>query len=240
VSRPTQDSPGLSLVVLALILTACDSTTQAPVAESEAIATPVLLFAASREDAINGVGVTPIGPELTAAGFKVVSFDLPCHGSDATDEPPLNCWATRVSHGDPVFPDFCAKVSQAITEMNVASIAAVGISRGGYIAIRCAVLDSRITALGLIAPVTDLRRLEEFAAVTVDPAVYGVMQYRALLSARPTLLRMNKTDPRVGTDSALAFVGGFTYLTAQLLGGTGHGIVEGTETAEWLKMVEGR
>jgi pimeloyl-ACP methyl ester carboxylesterase len=134
-----------------------------------------------------------------------------------------------------MFVNFCAKVSAAITQLEVGSIAAVGLSRGAYIAIRCAALDPRITALALLAPVTNLQRLEEFNGFKVDEQAFGVFQFRSRLSNRPTLLRMNRTDPRVGTDSALAFVDGFTHLTTQLLDGNGHGIPESTETAAWLR-----
>jgi pimeloyl-ACP methyl ester carboxylesterase len=75
-----------------------------------------------------------------------------------------------------IFAGFILRVGRVITDLQARNVAtrgrviAVGVSRGGYLAFRLAISDPRVTDVIALAPVTDLQRLREFAAVKVDEA----------------------------------------------------------------------
>ena len=123
---------------------------------------------------------TSIGETLVRAGFIVASVDAPCHGADASSSVEgLNCWASRVSEvkGD-YFAPFLERVKRVVTDLRDRKlvtgqrVVAVGVSRGGYLALRASVADERITDVVGLAPVTDLQRLEEFSKVRVVDGTY--------------------------------------------------------------------
>ena len=57
----------------------------------------------------------------------------------------------------------------------------------------------------LIKPVTDLNYLSEFKQYPVPESLLGIWQYVPAKSHLPVLVRIGKSDHRVGTDLAVAF-----------------------------------
>lgn len=194
--------------------------------------TVVLLFGGEIHDTLGGIGMVAVGPALQKAGYSVVSLDLPCYGSDAPWRhrgDTLGCWRRRIESGHRgIFRDFCARVSDVLDQLGESSVSAVGISKGGYIALVCAAQEPRITKLALICPVTDLWRLTEFQGMPRDAA------FAAPLVSKPTLIRIGKWDDRVGTAEATAFAQR-DNATLQLLDVHGHTAPEDGSTITWLE-----
>lgn len=194
----------------------------------------VVVFGGALQDTLTGTNMVPIAPMLAKAGYAVMSMDLPAHGALGSTE--LIGWADAVRAGNTTyFTDFCSTVSKVLDHLGEVRVSVVGISRGGYIAATCGARDSRFNAIALLAPVTDLTRLTEFAGVTVDPAIYGLDQYVPILINHPILVRIGKADDRVGTDAAVAFAGK-VGATLQILDVIGHSAPEDGTTLQWLSL----
>jgi pimeloyl-ACP methyl ester carboxylesterase len=80
-------------------------------------------------------------------------------------------------------------------------IYASGVSRGAYFALRLAAADPRIKGVAGLAPVTDWRKLREFAQVRESPDVAGLAleNWAASLATKPVYLAIGNRDNRVGT-----------------------------------------
>src|SRR5438105_4693637 len=109
---------------LAVALAGCDgaSTTKVPPLSPEPAVSPpaygavgsgpvVVVLALDMQDTLyNSTTTAGITQGLVAAGYKVVSLDLPCQGADAdpSQPDPLSCWAARIASGDrDLFLRFC-------------------------------------------------------------------------------------------------------------------------------------
>jgi pimeloyl-ACP methyl ester carboxylesterase len=234
---------------VALILAGCGGTATAPVSVTAAPA-PILAQANPEHGTLPAYATTgnPDGPlvvvlglsaqgtlfgteawdgvpSLVAAGYNVLSVDLPCHGADApaNGEDALLCWAQRLATGtyNDMFLDTCADLSAVLDHLGVDKAAIVGISRGGYAAITCAAYDARFVDVALIAPVTDLNYLWEFHALPVSESLFNVQQYIPDLSTRNVLVRIGEHDTRVDTSLALTY-GRAVGATLELLNTVGH------------------
>jgi esterase FrsA len=150
-----------------------------------------------------------------AAGHRVASFDLPCHG-----ERKVAKWSQEIEgfcgifvEGTDVFAGFVDEGRGVIDRLIQDGLAkpgrvfVSGTSRGGYCAIRLAAADLRIAAVVGYAPVTDWRVLREFSAIKEDPnvAALSLVEYTQALAGRPVWFAIGNSDNRVGTDCALRF-----------------------------------
>jgi alpha-beta hydrolase superfamily lysophospholipase len=149
-----------------------------------------------------------------AAGRRVVTFDLPGHGER------VSAWgegiagfAAALGGGFDPFAEFVAD-GQHVLDHCVAQqlaaggpIVACGISRAGYCALRLAAADARIAGVAALAPVTDWRRLSEFADLSTRPAVaqLAIEHWAAELAGRPVFLAIGNADQRVGTDACVQY-----------------------------------
>lgn len=192
----------------------------------------VVLLAMSAHSTLHG-SMVRVPDDLSAAGFSLMSLDLPCHGADDTGLPPLQCWRQRIERGDmDIFGRFCRQLSAAITAVGSKNVAVVGQSRGAYVAVTCAAMDSRITRLALLIPVTDLRRLEEFKGYNGPVPELPPIKV-------PVYVRIGAHDERVGTDSAIAYahrIGAHI----DVLDTSGHDPHEDGSTTRWLLDVRHR
>lgn len=188
---------------------------------------PVLfVLATDIQNTLDGAStIDPLATSFYNAGYTVVSLDLPCHGADGDTNTGLTCWRARIEAGQDIFTPFGAKLSSVIDDLGPRRVGIVGISRGCYAALKCAALDPRITAMTLIAPLTDLARLSEFAGMPSAPAPQVLN--------RNILVRVNQNDDRIGSDEAIAYAQAVNA-TLQVIPGDGHYVPEDGSTLTWL------
>lgn len=188
-----------------------------------------LVFASDIRDSLNDKFST-LAPSLAAAGYAVASMDAPCHGQDQAGMAArarhrlstgramgegLACWASQIeATPSDYFAPFLQGVSALLTQLKSGGqvsgtrVVAIGISRGGYLALRAAAADPRITDVVLLAPVTDLSRLTEFSRKAPDPGLYGLDRHHAALAGKRIFMQIGSHDARVGTLESLHFVQG--------------------------------
>ena len=151
---------------------------------------------------------------FAAAGHAVVSFDLPQHGEQVNAfGQGIEGFCAAVCAGVDPFVQFIEQ-GRAVIDACLAQgigqggIAACGVSRAAYCALRLAAADQRIMAVAGLAPVTDWRRLREFAAVRDHPSVAALAldHWAEELADRPLYLAIGNHDARVGSDACARFV----------------------------------
>lgn len=145
-----------------------------------------------------------------------VSIDLPFHGEYMESDQPqeLEGWA----HATDKRRDFVTEnnlrmrsVLDYLIKKNWVdsdSITVCGTSRGGYLAFQYAASDSRVKAVIVFAPVTDLLRLREFDKVDEKQLlpIMNLSNHIARLVHKDIWIVIGDQDTRVGTDAALTFV----------------------------------
>jgi hypothetical protein len=246
----------IALALLALIA-GCDSDSAGSGADMPAltalpiVATPayklvgtgpiVILLSTDIAATLVTTGPYDYVTRLNAAGFSVLTMDLPCEGANADHSSPallddaLLCWAVHIADGDrDIFLQFCSGMLDVLDELNQPIAGIIGISRGAYVASTCAAYDARIVNLGLIIPLTDLDYLSEFAGYPVDETEFGLQQFYPELREKHILVRIGKDDTRVGTANAAAFADS-VGATLQLLNTVGHSAPEDGTTITWLQ-----
>jgi pimeloyl-ACP methyl ester carboxylesterase len=210
----------------------------------------VLVFTTDAKESMDGT-FTSIGKSLAKAKYSVASIDVTCHGKDVqrNETSGLACWAARVKMAGPdIFTPMVRRASEVISDIaahklaSTSSVIAVGVSRGGYAALKLAAADPRVDHLVLMAPVTDLARLSEFANVPVDPAMYGFREAYKRFSSDHIFLQIGNADDRVGTENALAFARSVVLagrnrlvdLTTVITPLKGHGTARHDMAANWV------
>jgi len=150
---------------------------------------------------------------FAAAGHAVVSVDLPNHGEqvNAFGEGIRGMCAAVCAGADP-FGQFVTQ-GQAVIAACLAQgvggggVFACGVSRAGYCALRLAAADPCIRGVAGLAPVTDWRVLDEFAAVRHHSAVAALAleHYADPLAGRAVFLAIGNHDRRVSSAACLRF-----------------------------------
>lgn len=164
-----------AVVVLALLLVSCKPPDR-PLA--------VIL-------SVDGADGTSLSQTLAGQGFDVVAPTLPCEGK-------LTCWADNPG----VIEHFPAQLDRLTRGRK--RVVLVGVSRGGYLALRAAHLP-QVTEVVALSPVTDLNLLSEFE----DKRAHS--RYRldpAPLAGKRLFVAIGSGDARVSTRAALDFVDG--------------------------------
>ena len=186
----------------------CQPATRSPAACSKLL----LTFAGSRHSALHEAPQDIPARLWAEAGLPVASFDLPCHGGrvEGYGEGISGLCAAFLAGDDP-FLHFVADgqaLIDALLEMGLGGggIALAGVSRAAYCVLRLAVADVRVDAVAALAPVTDWRRLTEFAAVRqrADVAGLALQALAPALAGRALFLAIGNRDRRVGTDACVA------------------------------------
>lgn len=210
----------------------------------------VLVLTTTIHDSLKGT-FTSIPQILGRAGYSVAAIDVTCHGRDVRPKEisGLNCWAQRVRNSrQDVFAPMVKEASEVISDVakqkfaRTTDVVAVGVSRGGYAALRIAAEDSRVDRIVLMAPVTSIARLDEFKKVPVDQNMYGFAKAYRTFARDHIFLQIGNADTRVGTAEALAFeasvvaaagnaVTDFTTVITPL---RGHGTAMHGEAAQWV------
>jgi len=149
---------------------------------------------------------------LVPMGWGCASLDLPSHGSWVKPGEPAGIagWRWRSDRGE----DFVSEVTGRIRDMidfsidtlgvDAAQLAVSGISRGGFIAAHYAVSDSRVKAVGLLSPVTNLSLLTEFDGASLKPMLQPANA--TVLSQRNMWAIIGDQDTRVYTDAMVSLM----------------------------------
>lgn len=173
----------------------------------------VIKCAGAVEEALSPVSLQA-GRFLLGADYQFLAVELPCHGTARHPGEPegLDGWARRVHVGGNLVGEFCARISGLIDHIvddpmtDPERIVLSGVSRGGYLALCAAAADPRVRCVATYAPVTDLRRLREFATVPPDRLEPLDLSTRIdALVGRPVFIVIGDRDHRVGTDAAIGF-----------------------------------
>jgi dienelactone hydrolase len=175
----------------------------------------LFVLAGGIEDSLGSNTFRQSGNHLAKRGYLCVSVDLPCHGDDARPgEKGLSGWRVRCVAKKDIVADTTARLKMVLDYLiaerltDPARVAALGTSRGGFMAVHFAAADPRVRCVAAFAPVTDLAALSEFRGVGDDPFVQSLALERqaAALAERPIWLVIGDRDERVSTDRAIQFV----------------------------------
>ena len=175
----------------------------------------VLVLALDAKTMLNDRPYCITAEAIVAAGGVAVSFDLPHHGRRVGADGQgihgfAKVWAGGRDAFEQVIIDAGATIDFAI-ETGLATlgrIAVVGVSRGGYCAMRIAAADARVDAGVGVALVTDWRELTEFAPYKEDDRLSELRleHYATSLAGRSLWLVIPAADRRVGTPACIRFV----------------------------------
>lgn len=188
----------------------------------------LLTFSSTRQASFDETPYDIPAKMFAEAGHSVISFDLPNHGEQVN---PFGAgivgMCAALNAGQDPFAQFVSQGSAVLDAClakgveTTGGIFACGVSRAGYCALRLAAADQRVTGVAGLAPVTDWRRLTEFAAVREEPAVEALAldHYAETLAGRAVFLTIGNHDERVGTDCCVRFaLRLFTLEQAQTIG----------------------
>jgi dipeptidyl aminopeptidase/acylaminoacyl peptidase len=103
-----------------------------------------------------------------------VSLDLPSHGENRQPGEPegIEGWRWRVDKQQDIVQENNVRVKDILNDLiargltDGTRVAVSGISRGGFMAAHYALHDTRVRAVGLMSPVTNLTLLTEFDGYT--------------------------------------------------------------------------
>lgn len=175
---------------------------------------------------VDGAAGTSLSRTLQRQGFDVIAPELPCKGS-------LTCWAEHPERFDS-FPIALDRLTRGHKR-----VVLVGVSRGGYLALRAAHLP-QVREVVLLSPVTDLNVLAEFKG---HPVGMHYLPDPAPLVGKRLFVAIGSGDARVSTRAALDFVDG--VLQAAPVGQTpdvtvwidptpGHRLMGEDQAAQWV------
>ena len=175
---------------------------------------PVLFVLANTiEGTLSSKYFRQCGNEMAANGYLLVSIDIPCHGKQNAGGKlsGLGGWAERAKTGD----DFVAESNQRLSAVldhlikagvaDIDRVAVCGTSRGGFLAVHFAAHDARVKSVAAFAPVTDLTKVTEFAAVVDNPLIKKLSMENLAdkLAGRAVWIVIGDQDGRVSTQSAI-------------------------------------
>eukprot|EP01048_Picozoa_sp_COSAG05_P007219 COSAG05_NODE_504_length_9208_cov_22.420024_2_plen_426_part_00 len=157
-------------------------------------------------------------PWLVQAGWACASLDLPSHGTNVLKGEPTGIagWRWRTDRNIDFVNSSRARIDQMINFLaankltNGTNIAITGISRGGYLAATYAAAagTEKVSAVGLLSPVTNLSLLAEFAAENATmQAKLATMELAELadqLAPQNVWTIIGDEDPRVFTDACIS------------------------------------
>ncbi|WP_260956734.1 alpha/beta hydrolase family protein [Pseudomonas citri] len=187
---------------------------------------------------------------LRNAGYTLIAIDATCHGKDTKNKEPsgLACWNKRANDsGTDIFLPYIAKLRSVITTVkdkgiaDASTIGVLGVSRGGYLAMRVASEIPEVTTVIALAPVTDIFRLSEFRESKAPRELYSLKANYSTLAKKHIFIQINNDDDRVGTAEALSLITGVTKsensesvdLMAVLTPRKGHSTSEHQMAAAW-------
>jgi pimeloyl-ACP methyl ester carboxylesterase len=172
----------------------------------------LFLLGAATQSMLTNPDFSRHGELMYAQGWNVVSVDPPCHGEDLRpgERAEILGWADRFLKGEDTVAAFVARVNDVIDHLvteNVAksgSVALMGVSRGGFLALHVAAGNARIAAVCTLAPVMDWAMVREFAEMKENALVKST----ALINhvdriTCPVWTIIGSADDRVDTSKAV-------------------------------------
>jgi dienelactone hydrolase len=177
---------------------------------------PILfVLSGSVEDALNSAYFRQAGEFLVKEDWVLGSVDLPCHGQETRQKEStgLTGWRERVDNGEDLIADVTGRLKKVLDYLITEKIAdperigALGTSRGGFVALHFAAVETRVKCVAGFAPVTDLAILSEFRGAEQKQLVQrlALEQHVDALAGRPLWLVIGDRDVRVSSDSAIRF-----------------------------------
>lgn len=175
----------------------------------------LFVFASSIEGTLESAYFRQAGDALAKEGWVLVSVDLPCHGQEVRPEESagLSGWRSRIDKDEDIMQKFTPKLKSVLDQLikediaDPQQIAALGTSRGGFVAFHFAAADKRVKWVAGFSPVTDLAALSEFRGAQENPLVSRLkLENQAeKLAGRSLWLVIGDRDTRVSTDAAIQF-----------------------------------
>ena len=187
---------------------------------------PALLInlAADVKNALGGDFFRIVPDIFLAAGHRVVSFSLPCHGERVNEYGEgIEGWANSIKAGIDVFADIRATGTTLIDlclERDLAygeTIVIDGTSRAGLAALHILSAESRITAAAIHAPVTYIPAVTEYHG-TEENLMVKRSNASALvpkLADKPLFIAIGSSDVRVGAEHCFEFYAGLRAVCKQ-------------------------
>jgi dienelactone hydrolase len=167
------------------------------------------------EDTLGSAYFRQAGEFLAKDGWLLVSVDLPSHGQEMRPkgDSGLGGWRARINNGEDPMADVTSRLSKVLDHLlaeklaDPERIAALGTSRGGFVAFHFAAADRRVKCAAGFAPVTDLAALSEFRGAETNALVQrlALERHAAALAGRALWLVIGDRDERVSTDGAIRF-----------------------------------
>lgn len=206
----------------------------------------VVVISTDIDESMRGV-YSSTSNDLKAKGYSVASIDATCHGKDVErlKASGLDCWRERVdSSKADIFEPFISALRSVISDIDhgqLSNVVVLGVSRGGYLALRAAAEIDQIDTVIALAPVTDIFALREFDGFVGREDQYSLHKYSSVLASKNVFIQINNNDQRVNTDAALSLVGAVvesrpaetTNLTLILTPKFGHSTSEHERAASW-------
>lgn len=144
---------------------------------------------------------------------RLFSMDLPAHENQLPAVDAMKTWAEEYARGIDSLSPFFEKALKAI-EFTIqekfadpGKLAAMGLSRGGFVASHVAALEKRVQAIALFAPLTKLQFVKEFFPLQENPKVLAldVDHLTESLYDRKIRFFIGNRDTRVSTRSCFDF-----------------------------------
>lgn len=193
---------------------------------------------------------SPVGRLLADNGYSVAAIDVTCHGKDVQrhEKYGLDCWRARAESGQTnIFDGYMGRFSSVLADIastkrtDTTRVTVLGVSRGGYLAMRAAAEVPEVAIVIALAPVTDLFKLREFEGAKAPKPLYSLKSFYPVIASKHLFLQINNDDDRVGTDQALALIKGVVEaggdssvdVTAIITPRKGHSTSEHEAAANW-------
>jgi esterase FrsA len=170
----------------------------------------IIYFALSAEESLT---LDPFNQPVAAwekiSGLRVFSFTLPGHGPGQDKLKAMSYWAAHWSEVEQFIEEAKREIT-ILTEQGYLNdrIGVAGLSRGAYIALRLAGIDSRIKAICGFAPLIKVEALDEFKSITKPFELSSLI-------GKPTRLYIGNNDTRVGTKNAYEFIEKLTKISLE-------------------------
>jgi dienelactone hydrolase len=175
----------------------------------------MFVLAATIEDTLGSAYFRQAGEFLAKDGWLLVSVDLPCHGQETRKKEGagLSGWRVRCTNDENFIADVTRRLSKVLDHLvaekfaDAERIAALGTSRGGFVAFHFAAADRRVKCAAGFAPVTDLAALSEFRGAQENSLVQrlALERHADAFAGRAIWLVIGDRDARVSTDAAIRF-----------------------------------